>query len=233
MDIVETIIDELRSQADEEKRRLLPRFFKTGNGEYGEGDVFLGVVVPKIRKIAGKHRSVDADVLHRLLMSEYHEVRMCALLIMVLKCAGADDEKRKELLDFYLSHAERINNWDLVDLSAPTIVGEYLLDKPRDLLYRLAESHLLWENRIAIVSTIALIRNNELDDTYSLALKMMDHRHDLMRKATGWMLREAGKRDPRRLFEFVDEHRRVMPRVMLRYAIEIFPESDRKFLMRK
>jgi 3-methyladenine DNA glycosylase AlkD len=133
-----------------------------------------------------------------------------------------------------MSHTNRINNWDLVDLSAPAIVGGYLLDKPRDILYKLAESNCLWDNRIAIVSTFAFIKQKDSDDTYRLALKMMNHKHDLMHKAIGWMLRESGKRDDaRRLFTFVDEHRHVMPRTMLRYAIEKFSDSERMYLMRK
>lgn len=232
MDDFETIMDALRAEADEEKRLSLPHFFKTGKGEYGEGDIFLGVVVPKVRKIAKKHRFAQPPELHRLLMSEYHEARMCALLIMVEKCARQDEVMRKEMLDLYLAHTSRVNNWDLVDLSAPAIVGEYLMDKPRDLLYKLAKSHLLWENRIAVVATWALIRHNDLDDIYALSMKMMNHKHDLMQKATGWMLREAGKRDPIRLYKFIDNHRMEMPRTMLRYAVEKFSAEERRYLMR-
>lgn len=233
MSTAETIINDLRAVADEEKRLSLPHFFKTGKGEYGEGDVFLGVVIPKVRKVAGKHIYTGDEELHRLLMSEYHEARMCALLIMALKCKKRDEETRKRMLELYLAHTKRVNNWDLVDLSAPSIVGDYLADKPRDLLYRLADSHLLWENRIAVVATWALIKRGDLDDIYTLALKMMGHRQDLIRKAIGWMLREAGKRDHRRLYDFVECHREEMPRTMLRYAIEKFPEDERRHLMRK
>jgi 3-methyladenine DNA glycosylase AlkD len=137
------------------------------------------------------------------------------------------------MFDFYLSHTKYINNWDLVDLTAPVVVGEYLANKQRDVLYRLAESDLLWDNRIAVVATLTFIRNNDLDDIYQLAIKLMNHPHDLMHKAIGWMLREAGKRDEQRLFDFVDTHRDVMPRTMLRYAIEKFPEDKRKYLMMK
>ena len=153
---------------------------------------------------------------------------------MVEQWKKADAHERKTLFDFYMSHTNRINNWDLVDLSAPTIVGGYLLDKPRDILYKLAESNCLWVNRIAIVSTFAFIKQKDSDDTYRLALKMMNHKHDLMHKAIGWMLRESGKRDDaRRLFTFIDDHRHVMPRTMLRYAIEKFSDSERMYLMRK
>lgn len=137
------------------------------------------------------------------------------------------------ILDFYLKYTKYINNWDLVDLSAPVIVGNYLADKPRDLIYKLADSHLLWENRIAIVSTMALIRRGDTDDIYVLAVKMMGHRHDLIRKAIGWMLREAGKHDHKRLYDFVEANRNRMPRTMLRYAIEKFTDEERKYLMKK
>ena len=228
------IIQELASLATEEKRQVLPRFFKTGKGEYGEGDKFLGVVVPSTRIVAKRYKDTSLDELSSLLLSEWHEARLCALLIMVEQWKKADEHERKTLFDFYMSHTNRINNWDLVDLSAPTIVGGYLLDKPRDILYQLAESNCLWDNRIAIVSTFAFIKQKDSDDTYRLALKMMNHKHDLMHKAIGWMLRESGKRDDaRRLFTFVDKHRHVMPRTMLRYAIEKFSDSERMYLMRK
>lgn len=233
MNTSENIISDLQAVAVEEKRQGLARFFKTGKGEYGEGDMFLGVTVPYTRRIAKTHIDTSYDELHRLLMSEYHEARLCALLIMVEKCNKADCDTHKEILEFYLQHTTRINNWDLVDLSAPAVVGDYLADKPRDLLYRLADSHLLWENRIAIVATWALIRRGDIDDIYALAVKLMGHRHDLIQKAIGWMLREAGKHDHKRLYEFVDVNRNHMPRTMLRYAIEKFTEEERKYLMKR
>lgn len=217
--------------ATEEKRRVLPRFFKTGPGEYGEGDMFLGVTVPLTRSVARAHRQAGSAVLDKLLGSPWHEARLCALLIMVSQTHKADDARRRALYDFYLSHTDDINNWDLVDLSAPAIVGGYLADKPRDALYRLADSPSLWENRIAMVSTIAFIRNGELDDTYRLASRLMAHKHDLMHKACGWMLREAGKRDPARLAAFVEDNCADMPRTMLRYAIERLAPDERRRLM--
>ncbi|NPD91286.1 DNA alkylation repair protein [Xylanibacter muris] len=228
-----TIIEELKSFATEEKRLFLPYFFKTGKGQYGEGDVFLGVTVPYTRKVAKAHKDTSMDTISGLLASEYHEARLCALLIMVRMFAKGDEETRQRVFDFYLGNTARINNWDLVDLSAPYIVGKYLLDKPRDILYELSESNLLWDNRIAIVSTLAFIRNNDLDDTYALAQKLMTHKHDLIHKATGWMLREAGKRDPRILYDFIDSRHTTIPRTMLRYAIEKFSQEERKYLMRK
>ncbi len=226
-----TILTELKALGSKEKQEMLPRFFKTGKGEYGEGDKFLGVTVPLTRSVAKKHKDMPLQEVAQLITSEWHEVRLCALCILTLKFKKASEAQRKEIFDFYLSHTEYINNWDLVDLSTYNIVGMYLLDKPREILYRLAESSSLWENRIAIVSTYAFIRQNELEDTYNLAVKMMQHPHDLMHKAIGWMLREAGKRDEQRLQRFVMQHRKQMPRTMLRYAIEKFPEAIRKEMM--
>lgn len=225
---------ELRHLATDEKRIVLQRFFKTAPGQYGEGDRFLGVTVPLTRIVAKKHSAMPLNEIIELLQSEWHEVRLCALLMMCERFKKGDSATRKDIFNYYIENTGRINNWDLVDLSAPTIVGGYLMDKPRDLLYRMAESELLWDNRIAIVATLAFIKHKDSDDTYRLALKMMNHKHDLMHKAIGWMLRESGKRDDdRRLFNFVDEYRKRMPRTMLRYAIEKFTDEERKYLMRK
>ena len=222
------IYNALAARSDEEKKVILPRFFKTGKGQYGEGDKFLGVTVPNIREVAKEYNNVGFEVIKELIHSPWHEMRMCALLILV---NNSKKSVSKEIFDFYLSQTKHINNWDLVDLSAPQIVGQYLLDKNRDILYKLAESDLLWDNRIAIVSTLTFIRNNDLDDTYKLSLKMMYHNHDLMHKSIGWMLREAGKRDTKRLYDFVMEHKSIMPRTMLRYSIEKFDKETRKELM--
>lgn len=224
------IFDAMTSRSDDEKKVVLPRFFKTGKGQYGEGDKFIGVTVPNIRVVAKEFKDVDFEVIRELMKSPWHEMRMCALLILV---NNSKKNVSKETFDFYLMQTKYINNWDLVDLSAPQIVGKYLLNKERDVLYRLAESELLWDNRIAIVSTLAFIRNNDLEDTYNLSIKMMRHKHDLMHKAIGWMLREAGKRDPERLYFFVKEWKSQMPRTMLRYAIEKFDVEIRKELMSK
>ena len=233
METTEDIIGELSALSTEEKRNVLPRFFKTGRGEYGEGDKFLGVTVPNVRSVARNHIAADSDTLEELIASPWHEARLCALLIMVARARKAGEEERKAIFDFYLAHTDRINNWDLVDLSAPTIVGGYLADKPRETLYSLAESDNLWETRTAIVATLAFIRNNDLDDTYRLATSLMRHRHDLMHKACGWMLREAGKRDRQRLYAYVDSHKAEMPRTMLRYAIEHFAPDERQQLMER
>ena len=227
--MISKIYNALVARSNEEKKIVLPRFFKTGKGQYGEGDKFLGVTVPNIRDVAKGFKDVNFDVIKELIHSPWHEMRMCALLILV---NNSKKEVTKDTFDFYLSQTKHINNWDLVDLSAPQIVGQFLLDKDRDILYKLAESDLLWDNRIAIVSTLTFIRNNDLDDTYRLSLKMMSHKHDLMHKAIGWMLREAGKRDAKRLYNFVMEYKNIMPRTMLRYSIKKFDTEIRKELMR-
>ncbi len=224
------IIKELRGLSDDEKKTVLPRFFKTGKGEYGEGDRFLGVIVPNTRKVAKNHKDSPYIVIEMLLESEWHECRLCALLMLIEKYRKEPDEAAH----FYLTHTKGINNWDLVDLSAPYILGDYLKDKTdRNVLYDLAGSAVMWERRIAIVSTLMLIRDAQLDDTFRLAEMLIDSRHDLMQKSIGWMLREAGKRDEERLVRFLENHRHEMPRTMLRYAIEKFPEPERREFMRK
>ena len=222
------IYNALVARSDEEKKIVLPRFFKTGKGQYGEGDIFLGVTVPNIREVAKEFKDINIDIIEKLIHSPWHEMRMCALLILV---NNSKKEVTKDTFEFYLSQTKYINNWDLVDLSAPQIVGKFLLNKERDIIYRLAESDLLWDNRIAIVSTLTFIRNNDLDDTYKLSLKMMNHKHDLVHKAIGRMLREAGKRDAKRLYNFVMEYKNIMPRTMLRYSIEKFDKETRNELM--
>ena len=231
--LTKTITNKLQALSDAEKREIFPKFFKAGKGEYGEGDRFLGVTVPNIRAIAKLHKDISIEEIRDLIQSEWHEVRLCALIIMVEKSKKKDEPLRKELFNLYLSQTKRINNWDLVDLSCRFIVGEYLLDKSRDILYHLAQSSLLWDNRIAIVSTYAFIRKGQLEDTYALSDLMMHHPHDLMHKAIGWMLREAGKRDSERLYDYVMSHRADMPRTMLRYAIEKFSPKERAILMKR
>ena len=231
--LTKTITNRLQALSDAEKREIFPKFFKAGKGEYGEGDRFLGVTVPNIRAIAKQYKNISLNEIRELMQSEWHEVRLCALLIMVEKSKKKDEALRQQLFDLYLSQTDRINNWDLVDLSCRFIVGEYLLDKSRDILYQLAQSPLLWDNRIAIVSTYAFIRKGQLEETYALSDLMMHHPHDLMHKAIGWMLREAGKRDANRLYNYVMSHRADMPRTMLRYAIEKFSPAERSILMKR
>ena len=231
--INKTITQELQSLSNAEKREIFPKFFKAGKGQYGEGDRFLGVTVPNIRTIAKRHKEISLEEIRELLESEWHEVRLCSLIIMVETSKKKDETLRQKLFDLYLSQTNHINNWDLVDLSCHHIVGEYLLDKSRDILYQLAQNRLLWDNRIAIVSTYAFIRKGQLEDTYALSELMMHHPHDLMHKAIGWMLREAGKRDSDRLYDYIISHRADMPRTMLRYAIEKFSPIERSILMKR
>lgn len=220
----------LRSNVDEEKKIVLPRFFKTGKGEYGEGDKFLGVSVPDTRKVAKEYTGASWDVIEALLESEWHECRLCALLILVEKFR----KEPEHTVRFYLSHTKGINNWDLVDLSAPYILGYCLMQKEdRSILYLLATSDNIWEQRIAIVATLALIRDNQFDDTMKLAAMFIDTRYDLIQKAVGWMLREVGKRDELILTDFLDEHCQKMPRTMLRYSIEKFSPARRAHYMRR
>lgn len=227
------IRQKLEQYIDPVKREYLPKFFKTGKGQYGEGDKFLGIVVPNTRLVAKKYKDEPFEVMAGLLQSEWHECRLCALLMMVERFKKSDEKERTAIYDFYLSQTKRINNWDLVDLSAPYIVGEYLKDKPREDLYRLADSPLLWDQRIAVVATITLIRNHDFIDILALSEKLLYHKHDLMQKAVGWMLREMGKRDKELLVQFLERHCREMPRTTLRYAIEKFSEEERRYFMRR
>lgn len=231
--IAKQIEKELDALSTPEKKEFLPYFFKTGKGQYGEGDKFLGVVVPDTRKVAKKYKDIPYKEITKLLDSEYHECRLCGLLILVERFKKAKEADRKEIYEFYLSNTQCINNWDLVDLSAKDIVGEYLVDKDRSVLYQLAESPLLWDQRIAVISTYAFIRRNDHKDILALSEKFLDHKHDLMHKATGWMLREAGKRDKLVLTGFLDKHYKKMPRTMLRYSIEKLTPEERAHYMKK
>ena len=227
---MQRIINEIKSYIDPEKARILPRFFKTGKGEYGEGDRFMGVTVPNIRRVTKSNKDVSLDLVEKLLQSEWHEVRMCAVLLLVEKFK----KQEEAVLEIYLRNTERINNWDLVDLSAPQIVGAYLLNKSdRSLLYLLAKSKSLWERRIAIVSTLTFIRNGQFDDTIAISEMLLEDSHDLIHKATGWMLREMGKRDLDLLRDFLSKHSGTMSRTTLRYAIEKMDPDERKFWMNK
>ena len=223
----------IRAAADPGKVKTLSGFFKTGEGQYGENDIFIGVPVPVIRNITKQYIDTPLDELTTLLHSPVHELRMAALLCMVEQFKKADETQRTALYNAYLAHTACINNWDLVDLSASQIVGGYLEHRDHAPLYRLAKSPLLWEQRIAIVATWQWIRRGHLDDTLALADLLLHHEHDLIRKATGWMLREVGKKDKARLCRFLDTRYRQMPRTMLRYAIERFTPEERKHYMQK
>lgn len=263
------IVNHLQSLGTPEKAEVLSRFFKIGKGQYGEGDIFLGVVVPEQRKIAKEFRDLPFSEIEKLLSSPYHEVRMTGLLVLTYAYERADDAQRKKIFEFLLAHRAAMNNWDLVDVIVPKIVGEHLANahpsvpkagqlpsrrgagkrgvgeeragekgtgrkvavmgrSGREILYHFAQSANLWERRIAIVSTYAFIRADEFDDTIAIAKMLLGDRHDLIHKATGWMLREVGKRDESVLRAFLDAHAAVMPRTMLRYAIERFSEGERR-----
>jgi len=219
---------ELSRLANPFKATLLQGFFKTGKGEYAEGDVFLGIAVPETRKVAKNFTGLGLKELEKSLHSKFHEERLAALLILAEKFRNASEKERKRIFDFYLENARFVNNWDLVDLSAPKIAGEFLLDKNRAVLYRLAKSKLIWERRIAVLSTFAFLRDSDFNDCIAIAELLLEDRHDLIHKAVGWMLREVGKKDMKVLENFLEMHWKGMPRTMLRYSIEKFPEKERK-----
>lgn len=249
MTTAEDIIETLRGMANEEQRKMLTRFFKTDKGEYGEGDMFLGLKVPQTRGVVRMAKlDVPLDEIGRLLHSQWHEARLAGLLLLVeeMKAAipkrreppTAKADRRTKIKDFYLCHARRANNWDLVDLSCEYIIGTWLLYPLADgtmpssvILDRLAESENLWEQRIAIVSTFTLIRANRYDDTLRIASKLLIHPHDLIHKAVGWMLREVGKRDINLLRSYLENNYRIMHRTTLRYAIEKMDASERGYWM--
>ena len=222
---------ELAEAAEPKRAEILAWFFKTGKGQYGEGDQFLGLTVPKMRSIALRYRHLTLKDLARLLASPWHEYRLAALEILAAQFEKAEGRQRDQIVEFYLKQTPRINNWDLVDASAPYILGEYLHDRPREILDRLAASNDLWERRIAIVSTFAFIRRGDLKDTFRLAERLLDDKHDLIRKASGWALREAGKVSRPSLLRFLKKHYKRLPRTTLRYAIERFPPEQREKML--
>ena len=228
------VLSELQSIGSSEKAVHLSRFFKTGPGQYGEGDRFLGVMVPYSRAIAKANKAMPLEEVQLLLESPWHEARLCALLILVyrFKERKITEEEREQIYSFYIKNARRCNNWDLVDLSCRDIVGEYLVDKDRSILYRLADSENLWEQRIAVVATWAFIRRSDFNDTLALAERLMAHKHDLMHKAVVWMLREVGKKDRETLTNFLEKNATQLPRTTLRYAIEHYPEPQRQYFLK-
>lgn len=220
---------DLRALADSERAKSSKWFFKTGKGQYGEGDLFLGIRVPEQRKIASKYFQISLKDTIKLLHSKYHEERLTALFILVKKFEKGDKREKKAIYELYLKNTKHINNWDLVDSSAHKIIGSYLQDKPRDILYKLAKSKNLWEKRISIISTFAYINNGDSEDAIELAKILLTDKHDLIHKAVGWMLREIGNRcSQKELLNFLDQHHNKMPRTMLRYAIEKLPENLRQ-----
>lgn len=224
---------ELKALANPEKAKFLQRFFKTGKGEYAENDVLLGIKVPDSRKLAKKYKDLSRNEITQLLTSKFHEERLIALFILVLQYKKGDEVTRKRIVDLYLSHTDYCNNWDLVDSSAPYILGDYLLDKPRKILYTLAHSKSLWEKRIAILATAAFIKHHEYEDTLKIAEILLKDPRDLIHKGVGWMLREVGNRDKATEIVFLNKYASTMPRTMLRYAIEKFPQHERASFMKR
>ena len=218
----------IKSLASSDIAKTTQWFFKTGKGEYGEGDVFAGLKVPTQRKIAREFKDLSLADLKELLRSKIHEERLISLLILVNNYERGDEKEKKSIYTFYIKNRMGINNWDLVDLSAPKIVGKYLFDKDKSILFKFASSKNLWERRIAILSTYEFIRNHQYDTTLKIAKILFEDEHDLIHKAVGWMLREIGKKDLKVEEIFLKKHYKKMPRTMLRYAIEKFPEIKRK-----
>lgn len=222
---------ELSDLASPKKAKILMSFFKTGKGQYGEGDVFLGIVVPDQRKIAKKYQILPIRDVLELLHSKYHEHRLTAIFILILQYQKGDQKTKEKIYSQYLKNTKYINNWDLIDLSAPKIVGDYLLNKPRDILYHLASSKNLWKRRISILATFAFIKQSDFKDTLKISELLLADNHNLIHKATGWAMREVGKKDQSVLIQFLNMHSIKMPRTMLRYSLERLPGKKRRYYM--
>ena len=230
----EKILKEINSHKDPLRAKLLARYFKTGRGQYGFGDIFIGLTVPTSRSIASKYKDISLKEISFLIKNKIHEVRLIALFILIQKYKRGLQNEKEQIVKFYLKNTKYINNWDLVDLPCCHILGEYLWKKKdKRILMKLAKSKNLWEQRIAIVSTLVFIKNGDMRWTMRLAKMFLNHEHDLIHKACGWVLREVGKRNPVELHKFLEKNISKMPRTMLRYAIEKFPEEIRKEYLRK
>ncbi len=225
---INDVLATIEKLSDVKKALILQKFFKTGKGEYAEGDIFLGIPVPVQRKVAKEYVDLSLFEIEKLLQSSIHEHRLVALLILVSQYERGDFEQKRHLFSFYLEHTSSINNWDLVDLTAPKIVGDFLLHQTREVLYQMVRSRRLWDRRIAVLATFTFIREHQFEDSFWLCEGLLADSHDLIHKACGWMLREIGKRDEKVLELFLKKHARVMPRIMLRYAIERMSEKKRK-----
>ncbi|HZX20594.1 MAG TPA: DNA alkylation repair protein [archaeon] len=223
-----SIQSELKEFATWEKVEVYKRFFKTGKGEYGFGDVFLGVTVPETRAVAKKFVDIPLAEVTKSLQSKFHEERMAALFVLVYKFQKAEVKERKKIYDFYISNIRYTNNWDLVDCVADKIAGPYLINRDKKILYKFAISENLWKRRVAIITTFHFIKNNSFEDTLKISEILLNDTHDLIHKAVGWMLREIGKRDKKVLIKFLEKNSKKMPRTMLRYAIEKFSKKERK-----
>ena len=229
--MIHQLISDMQQLANPEKAVTIAGFFKTGKGEYGEGDLFMGIPVPEQRKIARKYSLMSLKDLQKLISSKIHEHRLTALLILVIKYSKAHIKIREDIVNFYLKNIRHINNWDLVDLSADKILGPHLWERDNSILFNMATSQNLWERRIAIMTTFHFIKNNQFRDTLALAEILLHDRHDLIHKAVGWMLREIGKRDQETEERFLLKYYTKMPRTMLRYAIEKFDDNKRRFYL--
>lgn len=232
---MQALKQELSKLANPSQAKLLQRFFKTGKGEYGEGDIFLGIKVPEQRKLAKKSLALPLDEIKELIYSKIHEERLIGFLILTYNYPKSTEEEKEKIFNFCIQHSKQMNNWDLVDLTAPRTIGEFLLSKSEEkpILYTFAKSENLWQRRISILSTFAFIREKQFQDSLALAELLLKDKHDLIHKAVGWMLREIGKRDNQTLINFLDKHSKQMPRTMLRYAIEKLPEDKRKEYLKK
>lgn len=233
--MIDSILKDIYSHSDETKAKLLARFFKTGRGQYGEGDIFWGLTVPVSRKLAQKYQDLSFKNINLLLKNKVHEVRLVSILVLVHRYKNGTTEEREKIVQFYLRNTKYINNWDLVDLSASRILGEYLFfKKDKNILIQLARSKNLWEKRIAIITTLAFICRGESKWTFRIARLLLKDKHDLIHKAVGWMLREVGKRvSEKELKNFLDQNIKILPRTMLRYAIEKFPQNTRLEYLKK
>ena len=233
------IIKELKSYKNPQKAKILAGFFKTKKGEYGEGDIFWGITVPVQRKIAKSYSDLSLKEIKKLISSKVHEHRLTALLILINKFQKEIGKKKQvfeikeKIFNFYFKHIKFINNWDLVDLSAPKIVGEYLRTKDKSILLRLSKSSSVWERRIAVLSTFALIKSDKFRSCLKISAELLNDKHDLIHKAVGWMLREIGKRDQKKEEAFLEKYKKKMPRTMLRYAIERFNNKKKKYYLKK
>lgn len=227
--VKKNLLKEFKKNSNPEKALFLQRFFKTGKGEYAEGDKLLGINVPVLRKLAKKYYpSLALLEIKEMLLSVFHEIRLTALFILCHQYEESNEEGKKCIFDFYLENTSAINNWDLVDTSAHKIMGDYLLEKDKSILFELTKSPVLWERRIAIITTFHFIKKEQFETTIDLATLLLKDKEDLIHKAAGWMLREVGKREKEILIDFLKEHSLEMPRIMLRYAIEKFPPEERK-----
>lgn len=227
MNKIEEVKKEFRKYINKGKAEFLPKFFKAVPGGYGEGDKFIGVIVPEQKKVAKKFKNLSLDYIHKLLNENIHEYRLTALFILIAKFAKGNDKEKEQIVKLYLENYDRINNWDLVDSSAAKILGPFLIDKNKSILYNFAKSNHLWKQRIAIITTQYFIKNNLFEDTFKISEILLNHKHDLIHKAVGWMLREVGNKNPKAEKDFLKKHYKNMPRTMLRYAIEKFTRAER------